>query len=264
MVQVLPYIQGVGERTAPYISQALSDIAGSIKQRSGARSDQRILEGLSSNPEMSVMDQIKAFSALTPNSQSALAPIYAKILPQQTEADIKKRGEQQALADTQKIFNEQVKLLADNATGIGVSPGTKLGLSRKGTENRAYFDTLRQRYEKVLLPQVNKGAISDFRFNYIMDLIPKASDSQRVIAGKLRGLATELGLDPSGLNKISDFNTNLKNSLPEQGQTSQATAKKEAAKSSKGKVWMKAPDGSSVQIPDDQIEAALNAGGQYL
>lgn len=129
----------------------------------------------------------------------------------------KKKKEEQDQAEQAKkqeglqtTFNELSQMVKENAPGIGISPGTKLGINRQGVQNRNRFNTLRTRIEGALIPLVNKGSLSKERFKFILDNIPKASDSQRSIVGKLQGLATALSedgvpIDTSILGEI-DFN----------------------------------------------------------
>lgn len=93
----------------------------------------------------------------------------------------------------QEVFNEMAQMLSNDESGIGVSPLTAIGVNRKGVENRNKFNSMRSRMESILVPMVNKGNLSNTRFNFIMEQIPKASDSQRAIAGKLQGLSKALG-----------------------------------------------------------------------
>ncbi len=95
----------------------------------------------------------------------------------------------------QNTFNELGNMVIENQPGIGISPGTKIGLNRKGVENRNKFNSLRTRIEGALVPLVNKGALSKERFKFILDNVPLASDSQRSIVGKLKGLGIALSED---------------------------------------------------------------------
>lgn len=107
----------------------------------------------------------------------------------------------------QEVFNEMAGMVSGDEAGIGVSPLTFLGLDRSGVENRNKFNSMRARMESILVPMVNKGNLSNTRFNFIMEQIPKASDSQRAIAGKLQGLSKALQdsgirIDTSALAEI--------------------------------------------------------------
>jgi len=110
--------------------------------------------------------------------------------------------ESKSLESSQRVFDIASKMLKKNVPGIGISPLTKVGASRKGVQNRATFDTLRSKFEAALLPMVNKGTLAKERFNFLLSLVPKASESQRSIAGKLFALGKELGLDTSELLEI--------------------------------------------------------------
>lgn len=107
----------------------------------------------------------------------------------------------------QEVFNEMAGMVAGDEAGIGVSPLTFAGFDRSGVENRNKFNSMRSRMESILVPMVNKGNLSNTRFNFIMEQIPKASDSQRSIVGKLQGLSkalqdTGIKIDTSALADI--------------------------------------------------------------
>lgn len=166
---------------------------------------------------------------------------------------------QQRQDQTQNVFNEMASLLASNAPGIGIAPFTAIGTSPKGAENRAYFDTMRARFEAALLPLVNKGALSKERFNYILSNIPKASDRQRVIYGKLKALANDLNLDPSALQNVPFAEEDRT------GMSSKKIPSSSFAKPSSGYVLVQPPDGSDpVQIPRSELKKAQAAGGKVI
>lgn len=116
----------------------------------------------------------------------------------------------------QGVFNEMSRMVAQNLPGIGIS--LTGGIGPEASENRAMFNSMRSRLEGALLPLVNKGALSKERFNFILDQIPKASDRQRTIVGKLRGLSQALGesgmpIDTDILDTIS-WSTGHKKKVP--------------------------------------------------
>ncbi len=109
---------------------------------------------------------------------------------------IKKKEEEKAKQNTQKTFNRLVDLIPDvGRSGILTS---KLG----GEDARAYseFTSLTGGLESFLVEMVNRGTLSNVRFKYITEtLLPKPSDSQQDIRGKMEGLAMILDLDPAQL-----------------------------------------------------------------
>lgn len=108
----------------------------------------------------------------------------------------KEEEENKAQEITQRAFNDIVSLIPDvGRSGILTS---QFG----GDTARAYsqFTSLTGALESLLVEKVNRGALSNARFKYITEtLLPKPSDSQADIRGKLQGLATILDLDPSAL-----------------------------------------------------------------
>lgn len=109
---------------------------------------------------------------------------------------IKAKEEEKAQEVTQKSYNRIAELIPQvGRSGILTS---KLG----GDTAKAYseFTSLTGALEALLVEKVNRGTLSNTRFNYITEtLLPKPSDSQADITGKLQGLATILELDPSAL-----------------------------------------------------------------
>lgn len=108
----------------------------------------------------------------------------------------KEKEEEKAQETTQRAFDNIAALIPDvGRSGILTS---KLG----GDTAKAYsqFTSLTGALEALLVEKVNRGALSNTRFKYITEtLLPKPSDSQADIRGKLEGLATILELDPSAL-----------------------------------------------------------------
>jgi len=109
---------------------------------------------------------------------------------------IKKEEEAESKEVTQTAFNELAELIPQvGRSGILTS---KLG----GDTAKAYaqFTSLTGALEALLVEKVNRGALSNSRFRYITEtLLPKPSDTQAEIEGKLYGLSTILQLDPKAL-----------------------------------------------------------------
>ena len=122
--------------------------------------------------------------------------------------DIKNKEEEKTQNITQKAFNDIAELIPD--VGVSGIVTSKFG----GDTAKAYskFTSLTGALEALLVEKVNRGALSNTRFKYITEtLLPKPSDSQADIRGKLEGLATILELDPSvltGKEKNNDSKNN--------------------------------------------------------
>lgn len=111
------------------------------------------------------------------------------------KTDSKIKEEENSKAVTQKAFDDLAKLIPKvGRSGVLQS---KFGY---GSQPYAEFSSLTGALESLLVEKVNKGALSNTRFKYITEtLLPKPSDTQSEIKGKLKGLATILELDPSVL-----------------------------------------------------------------
>lgn len=125
-----------------------------------------------------------------------LTPASARIVAKPDKKKDEQKEEEKAKNVTQNAFNDLAALIPK----VGVSG---LVTSKFGGETaKAYseFSSLTGALESLLVEKVNRGALSNARFKYITEtLLPKPSDSQADIEGKLTGLATILELDPSAL-----------------------------------------------------------------
>jgi len=253
-VQILPYVPSFLEQLAPHIKQAMSDVSASLEQRKAMKGLNALFNPLQAQaapgqemPEGAQMPQQSALDTTSPLAavqafklaEKALGPAGAKVLVDSLmqkqklgdkEASEIRKEERKAAAEQkktieekrehqgniQKTFNVASSLLAKNTPGVGVSPGAKTGLSRTAVEGRNFFNNLKGKFESILLPMVNKGTLAKERFNFILSQIPDASDPQRVIAGKLRGLAETLSeegfpIDTKILDSIPWAASELKN-----------------------------------------------------
>ena len=108
------------------------------------------------------------------------------------------KNEEQAKSKelTQRAFNDIAKLIPE----VGRSGIITSKLGGDTAKSYAKFTSLTGALEAILVEQVSGGRLSDVRFKYIVEqLLPKPSDTQSEITGKLEGLATMLDLDPKEL-----------------------------------------------------------------
>ena len=106
------------------------------------------------------------------------------------------KDEEKSFETTQKSYDKLVNLIEK----VGVSGAITSQFGGEDAEAYAEFTSLTGAIESLLVEKVNRGTLSNTRFNYITkDLLPKPNDSQATIRGKLRGLATILNLDSSKL-----------------------------------------------------------------
>lgn len=123
----------------------------------------------------------------------------------------KEEKEEESKKVTQEAFNDIAKLVNKAGRGTGF-------LSMFGGENArtlGEFTSLTGALESLLVEKVNRGALSNTRFKYITEtLLPKPTDPQNKIKGKLKGLATILGLDATELEKLDQKKSKEKLSKP--------------------------------------------------
>ncbi len=111
----------------------------------------------------------------------------------------KLKEEEKSKEVTQKAFNEIAQLIPK--AGVGTSALSVFGGENAKTLGK--FSSLTGALEALLVEKVNRGALSNTRFEYITKtLLPKATDTQAEIRGKMEGLAVILELDPSELQNL--------------------------------------------------------------
>lgn len=194
-------LQGLGQGAGAGLQQSLADFHKKQTSRKQLGGVLPLLKdaGLELSPED---EKMFLESGLEPEKLIPLAGVLGKQKADRQKMEASEKEVQKNKDLGQEAFNVASKMLKQNLSGIGIDPLTKVGVSRKGVQNRALFNTLRSKFESVLLPMVNKGTLAKQRFDYIMSLIPKADESQRAIGGKLYALGHELGFDTSVLEEI--------------------------------------------------------------
>ncbi len=144
----------------------------------------------------------------------------------------KESDEEKNIAQT--AFNEMADLLKGGRLGLGSETKASI-FGGKSAQDVGQFKSLAGALEGILVKMVSKGTLSNSRFKYIVEeLLPKPNDRDATIKGKLKGLSTILGLDPSALEK--------------QQQNSQS---KEQSNERPGFVKMKDPQGVERWIPEN-------------
>lgn len=113
-----------------------------------------------------------------------------------SKADIKAEEGKKDKIQTQKVFDELVSLIPQ----VGRSGIVQSKFGGETAKNFSKFTSLTGGLESFLVEMVNRGTLSNTRFQYITQtLLPKPEDSQADISGKLEGLAMILDLDSSTL-----------------------------------------------------------------
>jgi len=95
------------------------------------------------------------------------------------------------------VFGRYDELLK-TGSGLGYLGANPARLFNKGREDVAEFNTLGASIESALMPLVNKGNLAKPRFDYIMSLVPKSSDTKGTVIGKIKGLKREFGMVDQG------------------------------------------------------------------
>lgn len=145
---------------------------------------------------------------------------------------IKKKQEAHQDQETlQSQFNNIWDLMDKRGIGFAGS----LNMTDEALGNEAQFKASQIGLISAARDRVNKGVLTNQKFQYIIDnLIPKYNERRATTKGKLKALAEEFGLK-----------------IPE----------KKPKTATGDNVWMLSPNKKRVQIPRDQVEAAIAGGG---
>jgi hypothetical protein len=198
--------------------------------------------GISSGNESSGMEitpeKIMAISQIDPQMASTMSKIYAG--QERERVSKQKLSEEKILG--QDSFNRMVELL--NEGNLGMGSGLKgQAFGGKTAEDVGEFNSLSGALESMLVDRVSRGTLSNSRFKYITEtLLPKPTDRQSTIRGKMKGLARELGLDSAILQKNNSKNKG----------------------SSQQFVLMEDPNGIVRKIPKNKAIEAQRAGGKLI
>jgi len=246
MVQVLPYVPGFGEKLAAALGQAGGDVAQGFIQRNQNQNDQRILDSF--DPNASPIEQIKHFGKLSPQKQQALVPLLQQLMKSQganqvANQKIEAKQQEKALEEqkSHEDISQTVNSLMDELEKGHVGKYNQINkLFEYGREDRAYFDELSLGIERVLAGLVGKGALNQQRFAYLMGKLPNSEETDATNRGRLKALAEEF--------KVIRKKT--------------GESEKGFKQSSSETTWVISPSGKRVQIPSDQLQAALSSGGK--
>jgi hypothetical protein len=186
---------------------------------------------------------------LTPEkiiAASQIDPQMAATMSRLFQGQEKERMNKQKLAAENKVgqesFNRMSELLRKGNLGLGSELKGK-AFGGETAEDVGEFSSLSGALESMLVDRVSRGTLSNARFKYITEtLLPKPTDRQATIKGKMKALARELNLDPSVL---------LGKSKLEKGDGD-------------GFVMMRDPSGVVRRIPKNKAIAAQRAGGKLI
>ena len=144
------------------------------------------LKQLAQNPNATTQDVLATFAGL---QQQGVSPqtvqSYMEAYPKFQTAQSKVKGEEPGKGeDLKSVFSRMKEIREGGRTGYSLS-----GLTPKGRSERAEFNTLGEMFMAQLIPLVNRGALSKPRFDYIKGLIPRSTDTDAAIDGKLSALS---------------------------------------------------------------------------
>lgn len=141
-----------------------------------------------------------------PMQQKALESAFQRQLQgekfgfESEKAGQKLRGEQEEKDASKNITQDAFNRMAQLIPKVGMGSGVLGMFGGKQAEHSGEFSSLTGALESHLVDMVNKGTLSNTRFKYITEtLLPKPTDTQDEIKGKMKGLALILDLDPSVL-----------------------------------------------------------------
>jgi len=138
---------------------------------------------------------------LTPSSANARYRTNVATQKVEDKKTEKQKSEDKEKQIAQKAYDNIVQLVPD----AGVGTGALSYFGGKNAKTLGEFTSLTGALESILVDKVSRGTLSNARFNYIKDtLLPKATDTQAEIKGKLKGLATILELDDASLQQLDE------------------------------------------------------------
>ena len=138
-----------------------------------------------------------------PALRKAIVESKLKGQVEQQKAFGKQFSEQQEhgrIKDTaQRSFNTMASLLKEGRLGMGSGVKSTL-FGGQTAEDSGQFQSAAGGLEAILVDMVSRGTLSNARFKYITEtLLPKPTDREKEIKGKMKALAEMLDLDPSEL-----------------------------------------------------------------
>jgi len=272
MVQVLPYVPSFGESLAPIAAQAGVNVFQAFQEQRAKKNDERIINSF--DPNDSPINQIQKFSQLSPQRQQTIAPLLQQLMKTQGAQQVQnqkasiKQQETQAKEAKEKAEKEEATAglksaldwLDENQTYAGSStiPFTKSftagGLNREAVGKRAEIDATGFWAADQVFTHFNKGTVSKEKLAVIQkDLAPRSGISEREYKARVSALRRMSNL-PADISK-EEFNKQLAKEVKN------AKSGKGGEESSSAKTWVISPNGKRVQIPSDQVQAALANGG---
>lgn len=151
----------------------------------------KLFSEIENDPTKITDKQIIEATSINPALGKSLETSKKDAVSKQKETDIKNTA--------QKSLNGIAKLVKE--VGVGTDFWSMAG--GKTSKAKGKFSALTGGIESMLVDMVSRGTLSDSRFKYITEtLMPKPTDTQQEIIGKLEGLSDVLGLDKSEIENL--------------------------------------------------------------
>lgn len=235
---------GLGSGLGQGLSQGAQLAAKMSMEKQKQSQKQQLIQQLMGSPASEEGFQVTPEKILAATSiDPALGRNLAELYKTQEKTRATEREESRVKGTAQSAFNRMAEILKEGKLGItaGLRSKSPIGFE-KTAESVGEFQSLSGALEAMLVDMVSRGTLSNTRFKYITEtLLPKPTDREPAIKGKLKALSTELGLDASALGI--------------------EPSRKRASSMS---VKMKTPDGKLVTVPKDRVKEAMAAGGEVI
>lgn len=169
----------------------------------------------------------------------------------------KARGQMQEEGQLRQLGQQSFNRMAEILQGgnLGRSAHITRHFGGDASEDIGEFESASGALESMLVDMVSRGTLSNARFKYITEtLLPKATDTEGTIRGKMKALGPMLGLDVSGLEdkKSKSSNRDIK-------------PKASPKISSEGTVRMKDPSTGKIYfVPRDRVAKLKSQGAELV
>ena len=188
MVQVLPYVQSPLEQLTPHLAQFGANIGEGLARRAVSKQDEAAYKQFET--AKTPMEQVNAYLKFSPETQKAIGPVISSLIKNKQEGESSSQN-------IQGSFENLVGLLGSE--NIGVRTNLAQFFGDKALSEQAEFENSKINLIAELRDRVNKGVLSNQKFNYLIERLPKFNERKASIRGKLLGVGKELGLDISSL-----------------------------------------------------------------
>jgi len=181
-------------------------MTASPENRQGAL---QVLQARQNQMQREAQKQAYQSQGLSPELANLDPSVQKQFVAQQAAKNATEKKSGYSDPETQKrvdtSIKRQMEILKGGRTGTPGLGWLKRGLSSRTREDRSEFDTLSGAIESALLPEVSKGPLAKQRFNYLMSLLPKSSDTNATLRGKFKALARDFNLPEPNFDDIQEI-----------------------------------------------------------